>query len=191
MSRRQPSGEPNGEVSYVYKSMDRYQPDRVARYFKSIWTSAARAWVASEFAASIEKADTEAGASWELSLLSDLLRLNVGQVEVLRATWDGIMYVVDTSIESLGISRTHLFLEANPVYKAVPIPSQSFFFGFSELRKYAAIVRPAHNSFIAQAANRKKVSPFQKSHSPAAVQHLSLVTGEGLPQPSYFEKPRA
>jgi 5-methylcytosine-specific restriction protein A len=119
-------------------------------------------------------------------MLSNKLRLNVGQVEVLVLDSDGGMFLFQEPLELDADHNFEVNIGQEPVFPAVPIPSGTCFIPASELSSLPTAVRKAHNAYIQAAASYKHVSPFKKSFSPAVLECLEGMLGESLPRPSYF-----
>jgi hypothetical protein len=69
--------------------IDPYDKQSAARLFRWLWPAADVSLAcAHALSASIRVAHEAADACWEVTMFPDLVRLNVGQVEVLRLTAD-------------------------------------------------------------------------------------------------------
>lgn len=166
--------------------IDRFDRRSVARMFQLFWpeASVARA-VAQNIAASIHTAHTIADGCWELTLYPRGLRLNVGQVETMTMWHEGARFLFRAPLDVSPDERLEIVVDERPVYPAVPIPSGVCFIPSPQLAAMPAAIRVAHEAYIERAASLKRISPFKKSFSPAALEHIEWILGTSLPRPSY------
>jgi hypothetical protein len=149
--------------------IDRYDHRSVARLFRWFWPDSDIALAfARALAASIRVAHEASDACWEVTLFPDMLRLNVGQVEVLKLTADEAMFLFRAPLDAESAAPCELQVSSDPVFAAVPVPSGVCFIAADDLPSLPSAVREAHNAYINAAASFKRVSPFKKSFSPAA-----------------------
>jgi 5-methylcytosine-specific restriction protein A len=82
--------------------------------------------------------------------------------------------------------RPGINVDRHYVFPAVPVPSGVCYVDPSQMPTLPSSIRGAHNTFIREAATRRRVPSFKKSFSPGVVEYLEYVIGERLPRPSYF-----
>ncbi len=163
-------------ADYAAVVLERTLPDpSVRRAFESVLAEA------------IVFAHEQNPASWGITLYPDKLRLNVGQVEVIVLTSEGMYLVVDDSAVTQATKSTFgsFLSDAGIHYPSVPspqiccrIPDRDFLFAYPDLRN-------AHFAYIAQAARRS--TPFRRSFSPGIIRYLRCTTSCDIPFPAYFK----
>lgn len=170
------------------RNKDRSDPQRAARLFELLWADpAVQAACADRLAKSIRHAHGQADASWEVTMFTDRIRLNVGQVEVLILSSDEIAVLFRAPFKTRVDKRFSIDLDpANPIYQAVPVTSGKCRFAPADLRAVPGTLWTAHESFIGAAAEAKSVSPFKKYFSDGVLRHVEALLGSDLPRPSYI-----
>src|ERR1700722_19824487 len=173
-------------------SIDRYDRRSAAHLFRWLWpeSDVSLACVRA-LAASILVAHEAAEASWEVSMFAHAIRLNVGQVEALTLTADGVRFLFRDPLSSRDAAQGEIEIDSDPYYPAVPVSSGVCIIAANDLLSLSAPVREAHNAYIRAAASIKRGSPFRKSFSPAVLEYLEEALGESLPRPSYFSQETA
>lgn len=173
------------------RTRDRRDPERAARLFELLWPDqAVRVACAERLAASIRRAHKQANASWEVTMFSDRVRLNVGQVEVLTLYSDKILVLFSAPLNMHTDRRFSVdFDPAHPVYLAVPVSSGACRFTPVDLKAVPQTLWKAHKVFIDAAAEAKRVSPFKKSFSDGVLRHIEKLLRSPQPRPSYFAIP--
>ena len=167
-------------------AIDRYDHRSAARLFDSLWPDPAvsRA-VAMNLAASIRAAHMAADGSWEVTMFSDFIRLNVGQVETLTLSKGTIRLFFRAPLELNSNHRFEIQLTDSPVFPSVPIPSGICSVEVADMASLPTSVRDAHDAYIRAAASFKRGSPFKKAYSPAVLEYVESALGTTLPRPSY------
>lgn len=128
-------------------------------------------------------------SSWSVTMHPDMIRLNVGQVEVLTLHADVVRLLF---ADPFVVSDAELEVvrgEEPFFYKSVPVPSGICVVPISLLLSTPAGLRSAHERYVCEAASRKRSSPFKSSFSPAVLTFAESVLGTTLPRPSYFGQP--
>ena len=168
---------------------DRYNRESAARLFGWMWPDSrvSRA-CAANLASSIRTAHKTAEGSWEVTMFTDHLRLNVGQVEALSLRAAISRFLFRAPMGRVNSRRFKITMTNRPAYRAVPVPSGFCDVPANELPSLPSAVRIAHDAFIEAAASFKRVSPFRRSHSPAVLEHLEEILGEPLPRPNYLSQ---
>jgi 5-methylcytosine-specific restriction protein A len=115
-----------------------------------------------------------------------MLRLNVGQVEVLTLTSEQARFVFHFPLSQEDASPGEFEIGTEPYYAAVPVPSSVCTIAMNDLPALSSAVRHAHNAYIRAATSFKRRSPFRKSFSPAVLEYLEVVLGISSPRPSYL-----
>jgi hypothetical protein len=173
------------------RDADRQDPERAAQLFEVLWpVPAVHQECADRLARSICHAHEEADASWEVTMVADYIRLNVGQVEVLTLSSDEIRVLFCGPLKTSIPDRFRIeFDPAKPVYRAARVASGVCRIAPADLASVPEAIWNAHESFIAAAAKAKRVSPFKRCFSNGALRHVEVLLPRLLPRPSYFTEP--
>lgn len=173
-------------LEHFNPAIDRYDLRSAVRLFDLLWPDAAvsRA-IAANLAASIRIAHAAAGGSWEVTMFSDCVRLNVGQVETLTLRENTARFFFREPLELRPGHGFEITLTGSPVFPAVPVPSGICDVPPADVPSLPMPVRQAHEAYIQSAASYKRVSPFKKSFSPAVLEYVESVLGVQLPRPGY------
>ncbi len=167
-------------------AIDRYDHRSAARLFQLLWPDAAVARaVAENLAESVRVAHAAGGACWGLTMFAHSLRLNVGQVETLTLSAEGVRFLFRSPLVLDMPQRFEIGVSDIPKYPSVPVPSGVCFVLHSELTSLPVAIRTAHEAYIQAAASFKQSSPFKRSFSPAVLEYIELALGTTLPRPSY------
>jgi 5-methylcytosine-specific restriction enzyme A len=173
-------------------SIDRYDRRSVTRLFRLLWPDPEISTAfAKTLATSIRVAHKAGDASWEVTMFSNRLRLNVGQVEVLTLSADRARLLVHAPLSSEDASPGNVEIGSKPYYPAVPVPSGVCFMAAHNLSLLSPTVREAHDNYVRAAASFKRRSPFRKSFSPAVLEYLEAALLESIPLPSYLPQEAA
>ena len=166
---------------------DRESPLDAAVVFESLWPDpTVREACARRLAQSIRIAHEASEASWSVTLFPTSIRLNVGQVEVLTLREREVRVLIRTPVEPSSVADFEVEGDANqPWYRAVSVPSALCRIAPSQLHSVPTTVVAAHESFIRDAANAKRVSPFKSSFSPGILAYVEQTFGHALPRPAY------
>ena len=140
---------------------------------------------------SINTASLLAPDRWGLTLKKDLIRLNVGKIEVLALFPFVVHCLVDLDSIPQEIRKDERFKllenETDPrlgYYKSVPgsvvcnIIAEDF-------EGVLPIIQEAHRILIENASQTGRNPMTKKAHSPAVVDYLSAYLGREIPHPSY------
>jgi len=132
---------------------------------------------------SIQLAHQLAPGSWGLTLQKDLVRLNVGHIEVMTFEHDRIHVVFDrdTKPRDLGtIPDVHIGSKT-PVYKSVK-SSSSCNFPASKATGILPLIRESHHQLIKQAVETPRNNMTARAHSPGVLRYLEEEVGIHLPK---------
>lgn len=151
---------------------DRSDSKKAAQLFNLLWPSRVQIACANRLATSIQVANDEADASWEVSMFDWGIRLNVGQVASLDFASDEVVAVVMSP-------------RSKPVYSAVPVGSDVIRLAPKKIPTLSPRQWDSHDQFVRAAASAKKKSPFKSSFSEGVMKHVESVLGRELPRPSY------
>ena len=159
--------------------------DAAAEHLRSLWPDETSLRAAARMIAkSIRHAHAQAPECWELTLFRKFLRLNVGQIAVLELYPDQLsIYAIAGTAFPPSLCRQIPFRG----YSAVNVPTVRL--GVA-LRKIASIVpelTKRHMVLVETAARAKRISPFQRAHSPGAVGALGRLADGQLPNPHYIK----
>jgi hypothetical protein len=168
------------------QSIDRHDPQVAAGVFRELVPTQAAVEVARLLTRVVRAAHQLAPASWTVNLFAHKIRVNVGQVEIctLRQDTCKLITSVPSSIPELdGLMFRH---GEAPVHPSVPIPSGVASFNLKVCRRIPDDLLTALDSYVAEAASRKRGSPFRQAFSPGVMLFLERALGESLPRPSYL-----
>lgn len=142
------------------------------------------------FADSITYAHGLGTGKWETTLTGSgqLIRLNVGRLEVMAIFRDGVHIILDesklTQAQFYEIGKYGLFSHSS-VYKSVP-NSIGCDFRAESVDKVLPMIREAHLSLLTLAANSvRENTGYKKYHSPGVIDFLRKLTNRKIPHPIY------
>jgi hypothetical protein len=141
---------------------------------------------------SIVAADAAGPDGWGITLTENMIRLNVGMIEVLTLHPDWIHIVLDSQRFPEAVrsdSEVELAFERSPgrkgVFSSVPV-SVSCGFPAESAPKFLPLVRESHESLIRAAADTRRNPATQKGYSPAVVQYLCAALQRHFGHPKYY-----
>lgn len=140
---------------------------------------------------SINTAYVLAPDRWGLTLKKNLIRLNVGKIEVI-AFFPGILHCLldlDTIPKELyEDERANLFEnESDPrlgFYRSVPGSVVCNVY-VEDFEGVLPLIQDSHRVLIEKASKTGRNPMTKKAHSPAVVDYLSSYLGRDIPHPSY------
>lgn len=142
--------------------------------------------VADFYAESIGHAHSVSPSCWSLTLFTNAICLNVGQVRVLDVNADSLtMYMQGPQAPRAVAGVSLLDSPKSSFYSAVTVPSFRAQVQLERLTDLPSTFRVAHNQFIASAGAKKRISPFKDSHSPAVLSVLRTLLGRQVPVPAW------
>ncbi|MCE2850707.1 MAG: hypothetical protein LW717_05890 [Chloroflexaceae bacterium] len=156
-------------------------PDGFQYLQKHIPTTSHRIPLLRMLQASIATATQVAPARWSLTCNRDVVRLNVGMIEVLVVTTHEINIVVDYTAFSAITATTALTFDyeyispesaGDGVYKSVP-GSAAIFVAPAAAAAAMQQIRPAHSALMRNAAHTKLNPAVAKAHQAAVAQWLN------------------
>jgi len=170
----------------------RWDEDSVAEVLQALLPEEAiRRKCLSFFANSINAAYVCAADRWGVTLKPNLLRLNVGKIEVFTIVADVVHCLVDLdTIPNELREREDIYLFGDEqdwslgYYKSVPksvccnIPAEV-------LEEALPLVQRTHRILIENAARTGRNPMTKKAHSPNVIDYLSSYLGCEIPQPTY------
>jgi hypothetical protein len=173
--------------------LDRTTPDHAAQTLGYLFPDVEdRKASVDALADSVAAAAAAAPASWGVTLKEDLVRLNVGLIEVLSLHPDWIHIILDSRCfpEAVrGYSEVELSFERSPgqkgVFRSVPV---SVFCAFpAELASQLfPLVRQSHESLVRAAAETQLNPATRVGYSPAVIDYLSATLGRHFAHPKYY-----
>jgi hypothetical protein len=172
-------------------TIDRINPDSAHEVIQALIPDKHDRQVYLSFLAnSIEIAHSISPKCWGVTLKEDLVRLNVGKIEVISL--GEILHCMldrDTIPSELWKDEiVNLFLnEHDPevgFYKSVPNSVACNMF-IEDAEKVISLIQNSHNVLVENAAQTGKHPMTQKAHSPAVIDFLSSVLGRKIPKPEY------
>ncbi|MDQ6827420.1 MAG: TIR domain-containing protein, partial [Gemmatimonadota bacterium] len=177
----------NARLTFRY---DAAQADKALKLFYP--DAEARRAILESLADSVRIAHASAPGAWEITLSADrsFVKMNIGNVRVLRLTKGGVLFLVADDVvprevkESLDrdqdVYRVGGFL-SEPTARTIPIAAEAFRDAYSQLAT-------AHREILRRISKRWTLSPPQirKAHSPGVLSFLRQL-GLDVPNPSYAE----
>jgi predicted RNA-binding protein with PUA-like domain len=136
---------------------------------------------------SVEEAHRTAEASWSVTLFPDHVRLNVGPIEVFVIRQDETYLLLDKETLSAEV-RTSVKDAAREIYpEGYPAVPNSSAWAVSAVDILSALptLKNTHLRLIKRAAERRKITVWQRSHSPGVLAYLREFLGRALPDPIY------
>lgn len=166
---------------------DRVDPRLARRAVEELWPILrVREAVAAYVATSIAYAHSLSPACWSLTLFSDGIGFNVGQIRVLDVGNEIItLYLQGPRTPSNAAGVSFRDPPGAQFYPAVAVPAFRAEIELRHLSRLPADFRTAHNQLIASAAARKRASPFKSSFSPAIIEVFREISGQRIPDPSW------
>lgn len=142
---------------------------------------------ASAMAESVQFAHAEAPNGWAVTLFKNVIRLNVGRIEVLAYFPGWVHCIVDSEQVPAAVEQwedVELGVEPGGVLRSVPVSAVCNF--PAELAsEVLPLLRPCHNALIRAASGHQLHWNAQRAYSPAVIEFLSLAVGYQLQHPSY------
>lgn len=150
-----------------------------------VGSKAARRAFCEVLARSIRIAHDSSHDCWSITLFRSAVRLNVGQIEVIHLTGDGLKFVVDAGALSAESRRRLGRHVTNPsdVYPSVPVRKSMCWIPNDRIAELAPLSAGALESLIREAGSRKLRSPFHASFSEGVVRFVEKELEEKLPRP--------
>jgi 5-methylcytosine-specific restriction enzyme A len=169
--------------------IDRYDRRSAEKLFRRIWPDEDIARASSAvLAQSIRRAHRAGAECWSITMFSDRVRLNVGQVETLTFGSHECHLVFRGRVEPQTGKRFRIIQTNKPVYASVRGPSGICMLAPENLPKLPNSVLSAHQAYIEAAAAVKRRSPFKDSFSPSILEYLEDTLDELLPRPTYVKQ---
>jgi hypothetical protein len=135
---------------------------------------------------SIQLAHQLSPASWGLTLQKDIVRLNVGHIEVITIGQTRIHVVFDCNAEPRDL-RTLPSVQIEPktpLYKSVK-SSSGCGFSASQVSSVLPLIRESHRQLVKQAVDTPRHNMTARAHSPGVLRYLEELLDTHLPDPEY------
>lgn len=171
---------------------DRTNPDSAAEVIQSLILEETDQQVCLEFLAnSIGIAHALSPNRWGATLKKNLIRLNVGKIEVVTLL-PGVLHCIldlDTIPEKLwkdeivNLHRSEYDPEIG-VYKSVP-KSVACNMLVENAEKVIPLIQDSHRILVQKASQTGRHAMTKKAHSPAVIDYLSSYLGRKIPKPEY------
>jgi len=170
-------------------SFDRQDAEKARRLFELLWPSRkVRLACAQRLAKSIRYAHQNGESSWSVTMFNSGIRLNAGQVEVLRLDANDCRIIFHGPIAVRASRRFSVeYKRTAPVYPAVPVPSGVCRFDSKDIESIPNAVWKRHELFIRDAVAAKPTTPHRRSFSDGVLRHLELLLHTSLPRPTYVK----
>lgn len=166
--------------------VDRHDPQQAYTIFRDLVPQSAGVTVAQLLVDIITAAHNLEPASWSVSLFSEKLRINVGQVEVCTLRPGTCRIITTAPVTCADVPGLELREDNAPVYRAVPVPSAVVDIDLSVATVPEFCLQPLLE-FVGEAASRKRGSPFRRAFSIGVLLFLERALETNLPRPAYFE----
>ena len=145
--------------------------------------AAARDICANVFSETIEQAHAAGEGRWEITLQSDMIRLNGGRVLIVDARPEGVSIGVDSAkVDAPTLNRLEEVQRAQRAVRAAA-DVRCFVLPPAELPELWPHIRDGFRSFVAEAVLTARQCVWSRYHAPAVVEYLSSIVGRALPQP--------
>lgn len=173
--------------------LDRWDPQVAQGVMHRIFSDRARASRACAlFAECVREAHHAGPSAWSVTLKARMIRLNVGQIEV-ATLHEGTAKLVVAEPATLPVARgVKLDYSGRPAYPSVPVASGHAYLDLS--RPVPPTLFEAHRRLVAEAARRKRLSPFRHAFSLGVLSYLDEAAEDArarLPRPEYFDEAEA
>lgn len=171
---------------------DRVNPDSAAEVFTSLIPEEKDRKVCLEFFAnSIDIAHAIHPERWGITLKTDLVRLNVGNIEVVTLVPEILhcMLYLDTIPKDLWENEI-VELEMSKhdpevgFYKSVP-KSVACYIVVEDANTAIPLIADSHRTLVENAAQTRRHPMTKRAHSPGVIDYLSVYLGRRIPQPEY------
>lgn len=135
---------------------------------------------------SIQLAHQLAPSSWGLTLQKDLVRLNVGHIEVMTISQARIHVVFDRNAEPRGLRSTPgvQMHPKTPIYQSVK-SSAGCDFSASQANSLLPMICESHHQLIKQAVGTPRHNMTVGAHSSGILRYLEKLLETHLPDPEY------
>lgn len=175
-----------------YASLQRESEGYAAKVFEQLWPSrSVRRHVAALLADFIERASATTSA-WALVLDPDVVKLDVGPVQLLSLQSDRLWFC---AVGSRNLSRPAWVGDTSGrrtiVYKSVPVPSRGLHIPADKVSRLPPSLRKAALEYVAAAASRRHgKSSWAYAHSPGVIAFLNNYLKVALPQAERAARPK-
>ena len=172
-------------------TIDRANPDSADEVFQSLIPSKSDKKVILEFLAiSIEIAHSISPNCWGITLQNNLVRLNVGKIEVISLL-DIFHCILDLETipttlwndEIVALSKNEHDPEAG-FYKGVPNSVACNMF-IEDAKVVSPQIEESHRILVENAAQTGRHAMTKKAHSPAVIDYLVSFLDRRIPKPEY------
>lgn len=165
---------PDADLESVRAVFERLVPDQAARRI-----------CGEIFAETIEQAHAAGEARWEITLQTDLVRLNGGRVLLFDVRAQDVFLAVDPAkIDPSVKARLEEVGERKSPFAPVP-DFDCYRLPHAAIVELWASLREGFRHFVAEAVLTARRCVWSRYHAPAVVEYLSSVVGRTLPQPVY------
>ena len=139
---------------------------------------------------SVELAHAEVPSEWGITLFSEMVRLNVGKIEVLAYVANMVHCIIDSQHVPTALRHrqdVELIIKPDGVLRSVPVSAVCNF--PAELAaELFPLLRSSHDSLI-RAASKAPLNPAaRRAYSPGVTDFLSSTVGRQLQHPSYHAR---
>ena len=171
---------------------DRTNPVSAAEVFKVLVPKENDRQVCLEFFAnSIDIAHAIHPERWGVTLKTNLVRLNVGNIEVISLVTENLHCMVDLDAITKELRENELFYfsmsEHDPevgFYKSVP-KSVACNMLIKDAKTAIPLIEESHHVLVENAAKTRRHAMTKRAHSPGVIEYLSVCLGRKVPQPEY------
>lgn len=173
-------------------TIDRINPESAFEVIQTLIPRKSDRQVCLEFLAnSIEMAHSISPNCWGVTLKDDLIRLNVGKIEVVSFLSEILHCILDHDTipkklwkdEIVNLFTDEHDLESG-IYKSVPNSVACNMF-VQDAKKVIPLIQDSHRVLVESAAQTGRHAMTKKAHSPAVIDYLSSFLGRRIPKPEY------
>jgi hypothetical protein len=174
------------------ETLDRYSQDCAGEIIKSLIPEKILLRRCLELlAASIERAHKIRESCWGITLFSELVRFNVGMIEVYVLSYNRLHLTIDLEIPTPDLARldeVKVYGDAYNVYTGLYKSVQGSIRCEFPLNKLSAVLPSIQESYallIEKAAKTRRNPGTEKGHSPGVINFLRSELGRSVSDPVY------
>jgi hypothetical protein len=127
-------------------------------------------------------------ASWSVSLFTDAIRVNVGQMEIVTLSNDDVYLLLDPpSIPSNLPAALRPLIKPSRRYSSVPGEKVLLHLAGERFASWYSYLKEAHEAMAVRAATAKRGTPHSRAFSESVLLEAERVLGRAVPRPSFLK----